>query len=60
MKDREKLRRLRRSVVQRLGDLEAERARLVRRGHPEMARRTLRAFQEVALVLEALDELLRQ
>jgi hypothetical protein len=45
--DRERFQRLRRTVVQRLQVLEAERARLLRGGHPEQARGALRAFREV-------------
>ena len=58
--DRERFQRLRRTVVQRLQVLEAERARLRREGHPEQARRALRAFQEVALILEAIDQIQEQ
>jgi hypothetical protein len=58
--EQERLRRLRHTVVQRLEALEAERSQMVRKGHPEKARRTLRAFQEVALVLEAIDAILKQ
>ncbi len=58
--DRERLAQIRRSVVARLSDLEAERARLAAEGHPGKARETLRAFQEVAHILEMIDEILSQ
>ncbi len=45
-------------LVARLAALERERAQQVARGHPELARRTLRAFQELARVLEYVDDLL--
>ncbi len=58
MRERERLDRIRRHVVERLSALEMERAALVRAGRPVKARETLRAFQEVAAILEAIDEIL--
>lgn len=58
MTDRDRLRRMRRLLVRRLAELERERARLVRTGHPAQARRVLRAFQEIGRMLEILDDLL--
>ena len=59
LKDAEGLRRVRETVVRRLEALEQERAQLAAGGHPEKARVVLRAFQEIALVLEAIDEIRR-
>ncbi len=56
--DGEDLRHLRQTVVQRLEVLEMERARLAREGRSEEARGVLRAFQEVARLLEEIDEIL--
>jgi hypothetical protein len=56
--DGEELRHLRKTVVQRLEALEAERSGLAREGRSEEARGILRAFQEVALLLEQIDEIL--
>lgn len=58
MGDGEELRHLRKTVVQRLEALEAERAGLAREGRAEEARGILRAFQEVARLLEEIDEIL--
>ncbi len=49
---------IRSRLVARLGALERERAQHVERGHPELARRTLQAFQELARILEYVDDLL--
>ena len=56
--DGDELRLLRKTVVQRLEALEAERASLAREGRAEEARGILRAFQEVARLLEEIDEIL--
>jgi hypothetical protein len=56
--DGEELRHLRKTVVQRLEALETERSDLAQRGRAEEARGILRAFQEVARLLEEIDEIL--
>jgi len=56
--DPEELRHLRNTVVRRLEALEVERADLAREGRAEAARGILRAFQEVAHLLEEIDEIL--
>ena len=56
--DGEELRHLRKSVVRRLEALEQERAGLAQEGHAQEARGILRAFQEVARLLEEIDEIL--
>lgn len=56
--DGDELRHLRTMVVQRLKALEAERVGLAGEGRTEEARGILRAFQEVAHILEQLDEIL--
>lgn len=58
MSDADDLRLLRKTVVQRLEALETERASLARQGRTEEASGILRAFQEVARVLEEIDEIL--
>ncbi len=58
MTDRDRLRRIRRLVVGRLEELERERARLVRAGHPGRARQVMAGFQELARILEGIDEIL--
>lgn len=58
MGDGEELRHLRTTIVQRLEALETERASLAREGCAEEARGMLRAFQEVARLLEEIDEIL--
>ncbi len=55
----QRLQSLRTAVIQRLEALEEERSGRVREGDPEGARTTLRAFQEVARVLETIDEILK-
>lgn len=49
---------IRARLVGRLSALEREREQQVARGHPELARRTLCAFQELARILEYVDDLL--
>ncbi len=58
MTDRQRLQRLRRLLLARLFELEKEREALEQEGEKESARRTLRAFQELADFLERFDELL--